>query len=531
MASITYRTDKKTGRIYAYQSESFRDPITKKGKTKQKYLGVFDKKSGQIVSTLKNKLDSNKAISVNSGIKPLNTDQNFPITTKIVGPYSVLDVINEQLSIIDLLKTSFPSLYTDILSIVYYIVQTGDALSNCGIWSRVNDHPSKRYYNSQFITGLLDDISTEQVDLFLSLWLKKFINTEYLCYDITSISSYNKNIPYIKRGYSRDHNNLPQINLAMLFGQQSKLPAFYRRISGNIVDVQTLDTTINSLDVMGIKGIKFILDRGFFSQNNVDLLLSRGSLHFTLAVPIRRKWVEKVKDEYSSSMCIPANHYFLDNEEFIYCKTQLYKWNNFNRRLYLHIYYNDYRAIDDYSHFIKDLKEYKISLESKKHIIEIDERFINYITINETPVRGRKIMYNNNKILEYKNKYAGYFCILSTFMKDPIEALEVYRHRDVVEKCFDDIKNETDMKRIRTHTSNRMDSKLFLHFLASIFISQLRNITSKDDKLYKLSPKRLLNHMSTLQKCTLKGSYKEFYTETDKLQKHVLEVFNISWPF
>jgi transposase len=529
VASITYRTNKSTGQVYAYQSESFRDPITKKVKTKQQYLGIFDKQSGQIVSSLKNNINKTKINHINSSVvEYFDTIQTF--NSKIVGPYMILDNICQQLSIANLLKIVFPTIYTDILSLVYYIVQIGDPLSNIGPWSKLYDHPSQQNYTSQCITKLLDKISSDQIDLFLNLWLKKFINTEYFCYDITSISSYNKSIDFVKRGYNRDHENLPQINLALIFGQQSKLPVYYRRIPGNIVDVQTLDSTIKHLDLLGIKGVRFILDRGFYSQQNVDTMLSRIGTHFTLAAPVRRKWVEKIIDEYSNRMCTPDNHYLLEDDEFIYAKSQLYKWSNSRRRLYLHLYYNDFRAVTDHNNFINELKAFKDQLERNNFNLMDDNYFLKYFNIKNTPIKGLSISYNNDMILEYKNKYAGYFCILSTFIKDPIEALNVYRHKDVVEKCFDDIKNDIDLDRIRVHTTSRMDSKIFLHFLAVIFISKIRNMTAKDNKLKNYSTKMLLNNMGTLQQANIKGSYKKFFTETDKLQNSILEFFGLSWP-
>ena len=42
MPSIVYRTDPKNGYVYAYESRSFRDPVTKKPRTKQTYLGRVD---------------------------------------------------------------------------------------------------------------------------------------------------------------------------------------------------------------------------------------------------------------------------------------------------------------------------------------------------------------------------------------------------------------------------------------------------------------------------------------------------------
>ena len=42
ISSIVYRTDKKTGYVYAYESFSYRDSVTKRPRSKQVYLGRVD---------------------------------------------------------------------------------------------------------------------------------------------------------------------------------------------------------------------------------------------------------------------------------------------------------------------------------------------------------------------------------------------------------------------------------------------------------------------------------------------------------
>ena len=49
MACIIYREDKKTGTKYAYRSESYRDPQTKKPKSKRTYLGRVDPVTNKII--------------------------------------------------------------------------------------------------------------------------------------------------------------------------------------------------------------------------------------------------------------------------------------------------------------------------------------------------------------------------------------------------------------------------------------------------------------------------------------------------
>ena len=49
MACIIYQTNKKTGIKYAYRSESYRDPETKKPKSRRTYLGRVDPITNEII--------------------------------------------------------------------------------------------------------------------------------------------------------------------------------------------------------------------------------------------------------------------------------------------------------------------------------------------------------------------------------------------------------------------------------------------------------------------------------------------------
>jgi len=49
MATIVYQLNQKTGVKYAYQSESYRDPVTKKPRTRRTYLGIVDPITGEII--------------------------------------------------------------------------------------------------------------------------------------------------------------------------------------------------------------------------------------------------------------------------------------------------------------------------------------------------------------------------------------------------------------------------------------------------------------------------------------------------
>ena len=79
-------------------------------------------------------------------------------------------------------------------------------------------------------------------------------------------------LPGRNQGYgnNKDHEPLEQINLALLFGQQSRLPFYYRKLAGNMADVKTLRKLLADMNTLGYEKIKVVLDRGFFSAANIN---------------------------------------------------------------------------------------------------------------------------------------------------------------------------------------------------------------------------------------------------------------------
>lgn len=54
--------------------------------------------------------------------------------------------------------------------------------------------------------------------------LEKLTDEEYWAYDSTSVSSYSESLRQVKYGRNKDGEKLLQINLALIFGENSGLP-------------------------------------------------------------------------------------------------------------------------------------------------------------------------------------------------------------------------------------------------------------------------------------------------------------------
>ncbi|MBA1336544.1 MAG: Mobile element protein [Firmicutes bacterium] len=268
------------------------------------------------------------------------------------------------------------------------------------------------------------------------------------------------------------------------------------------------------------------MDKGFYSQKNVDELLAAKD-KFILAVPNRLKWVQHIIDETRDTIQNPESYRKLDGE-ILYVHTKLYPWGKERRRCYVHLYYNAHAAAEAIDSFTEELLTYKEELESGQMVSNHEDAYKTFFVIKETPVRGRKVFFNNETIQKYRNQYAGFYALLTNDIKDPVEALRVYRNKDTVEKCFDDLKNQLDMKRLRIHSAASMDGRLFVQFIALIFISALRKKMRDTGLIDKYTTRELLLEMETLTKVRYSGKYGHILTEVTKPQSHILESLGIN---
>jgi transposase len=128
---------------------------------------------------------------------------------------------------------------------------------------------------------------------------------------------------------------------------------------------------------------------------------------------------------------------------------------------------------------------------------------------------------------QYINRYAGFQALLTNSIKNPIESLQIYRDKDVVEKSFDDLKNQLDMKRLRMHSSSTVDGRFFVQFIALIYMSALRKEMRKTGLIEQYTVRELLQEMETLTKIKYSGKYGHILTEITKQQREILKGMNI----
>lgn len=103
--------------------------------------------------------------------------------------------------------------------------------------------------------------------------------------------------------------------------------------------------------------------------------------------------------------------------------------------MYLHLYYNRQKAVDDELEFTKKMIMLNEEIINGNLVKEHSKLYEKYFDIKSTPKRGVKATAKQEVMDEAKNNY-GYFALISNELKDPVEALQIYRNKDLVEKAF-----------------------------------------------------------------------------------------------
>ena len=518
MASRTIHR-KPNGTAYVYSVESYWDKEKKAPRNRQKCIGRLDQATGQVVPTRKR----NRVQSVDAALAPdAQPGQLIGLRTKVIGPHALLTKVANDIGLAQALKRSFPETHKLILSLAFFIAQKGSALSRCDTWSCSHCHPQNEPITSQGVSELLKQLTEDSRQHFLSQWLRRLSEAELLCYDLTSISSYATANEFVRRGYNRDKENLPQINLAMLFGQRSGLPAYYRRLPGNISDTKTLQTTMRTLDFMGQTKLSVVLDRGFYSEQNVEALL-RKRFRFFIAVPKGRLWVRSIIDQYRDEIASPRRYKEVGDNEVLYMASHVHLLHG--RRCYVHLYYNSARAADDYDGLVKKLISCKEELETGNTKERHKDLYERYLHVRESRNGTVSVDYEDEEIRAYRNRYAGFFCILTNARADSEEVLEIYRRKDVVENCFDDLKNALDMKRLRIHSSSAMDTRLFIQFLALALLSRIRTVSREHKSLKHNTSREIIETMETITQIKCSSRANPIVTEAGPAERNIIDAF------
>jgi hypothetical protein len=514
---------------YIYQSTSYRN---QKGQPRNKRttIGKINPTTGQKIYKPQyiNKMKNAGTPLPTSETQPQYSIKDIKQSTILeYGLTNLLQKIAKQTGLYQSLQTACPKHAHQIYALANHLVANGDPYMHAQEWlNGVDNLKDTDNLSSQRISEILTDITFQQRETFYQQWCTHRSETEYLALDITSTSSYSELIEDVEWGYNRDEENLAQINLCMLMGETSRLPIYQTVYSGSLRDVSTLKTTLAKFEtIAGDKPILVVMDKGFASKKNITGLLEANK-KFVIAMPFTFAFTQQqIAKERETVDCL--KNVLVMGGESLRAVTKRVFWGDVGYEVFVHVFFNPVRAVNDRERIFAGVLEMqkKAVVEPLKYVDDV--LYQRYLSFEQVGVSGYMVEVRAD-VVESAYRNAGWLVIVSNEVELAVEALRIYRAKDVVEKGFLCLKNSLDVGRLRVHGDEAVQNKVFIGFVALILLSYIHNVMLASGLYRKWTLKQLLRVLAKHRVIEFKGS-KIFYPVT-KDQRLIYQEFGIPVP-
>ena len=502
----------KDGSKYVYLiTKSFRNS---KGQPDNKRIsiGKLDADSGKLIPNMNYYEHFNKPQPV-----------NMPDMIRNCGSYAVCKKLVNTLGLDESLSKAFPEQYIDILTGAHYMLTSGSVMYYLDDWLDGTISFNKDPMTDVAIGKTFKAITEENKSIFFRDWMMKKGQKEFIAYDVTSISSYSKGIENVEYGYNRDKEKLPQVNYGMYFGEESRLPFYYRVYPGSINDKTHCEYMIEGTDWLDFKKAYFVMDKGFYTEDNLKFIVDKGH-RFMITMPPSIKLYKRLVDENKDD--IVNNIDYKMKDRLMYCKTV--EDNTYGFRMRAHIFYNQDKAAENARSIYEKLEAMTNDISKMTELPSEKSAYNDFFNLSLKS--GHVVAERKNDAIKTALSRCGFFIILETALnKDSQEVLNIYASRDCIEKCFDDLKNELDLDRLRCSKEETVNGKCFVSFISLILLSQLRKNLSGYMVKNRMTMKKILLELDKIKIVYDSGKPEKYrlLNPLTKKQKDILSALNL----
>lgn len=442
--------------------------------------------------------------------------------TSPLGEFLVGEILAE-LGVASMLESAFGATDARLITLVAaYMFSRGNVMQGTGDWCA--DHVlGGDSITSQSTSSLFSRLTRNKRMDFFKEWAASLAQSEYLAYDVTSLSSYSKGIGELEWGYNRDGEKLPQLNLGMYVGRTSHLPAFYTTYPGSIVDKSHLPYMMAENEEISVdtENVAFVMDRGFCTTSNIEYM-AREHYTFIIGVDGHHKATRRAIDSVRMTIMSSKNrlaggiHAQMVHDRFYGISSNLHVF--FDEELARRQRADLYRRVDaDREELtqLTDLSERDIKRLSRFHLIEVADD-------------GSLTFSEDHTAVDRATANCGFFCLLTNegFLTCA-DVLKIYRERDVIEQGFDELKNHLDMARLRTHTDETTAGKVFCAFVSLIVTMHMEKTPAFPMERKNLTKKKIISELDKAKVVTTTLG-KRLMNPLTRLQKDILAPFNIT---
>lgn len=348
--------------------------------------------------------------------------------------------------------------------------------------------PNMKIFSDATVSRLFHDIDMDQIIGFLDDWNKEQDHRQriYISYDSTNKNCQAGDIDILEFGHAKDDKNIPIFNLAVAYDKTNKKPLFFEQYPGSICDVTQLKYLIDKVKTYGYKHIGFVLDRGYFSRDNIRYMDKNG-YQFILMVkgckPLVSSLIEarRGKFEEDRTCHIPATS--------VYGTTIEAPLFSEDKQRFFHLYYKPEKAAFERWALEKKLENMSAALrECLGKEVPADSAFSHYFDLTKDDASCLVTFSEKQDVVTRELRLCGYFCIVSSEKMSATDAYFLYKGRDPSEKLFRADKTFIGSRSMRVHSKESLSAKVWLEFCALIIRNRIYNLLK--DEMIRLKVKK-----------------------------------------
>ena len=391
-----------------------------------------------------------------------------------VGAYFVLRKIIEEYNLVELLGGYFEQrdlgLFLDLA--VYSIIAENNASQYYPDYTY--NHPlftnGMKQYSDSTVSDFLNSVTDDQSIGFLNSWNETRNHREkiYISYDSTNKNCQAGDIEMVEFGHPKVDVGQPVFNYAVAYDTHNQEPLFYEKYPGSLNDISQLQFMLDKAFGYGYKKIGFILDRGYFSCENIQYMDKCG-YSFVIMVRGMASLVNELVLEHKGTFeSKRVNNIY---EYGVYGKTvkhRLYAGDKKER--YFHLYHSISKESAERAGIENRLNQMTLYLKKYQNKVkEFGPGFEKYFNLHyDEKTQAFVLPEERCSVVERELDLAGYFCIITSEKMSAKEAIELYKSHDTSEKLFRGDKSYLGNKSIRVYSEESARAKIFVEFVAMI---------------------------------------------------------------
>jgi len=514
---MAYIVEQQKGKsIYVYKVESYWDRDKQQPRQRRVYLGKKETPDG-----------------------PLLTKRSFylpPLRTSLdYGHVYLLRQLADRLGLVDVLASIFTTQAELLLLLAMYEITEERPLYLFPPWAEGVVHDVASIPSESKLSGVLQELgrSERRRDAFFRAWIQRQITVEAIVYDITSISSHSRGIDLCEWGYNRDGESLPQVNLGLVCSMPGQVPLAYRVYPGSLADVSTLPKTVTYLRGLGIDRPLLVLDRGFWSRQNVQRLHEAG-VPFLVALPFTTAAAGSIITQVRKTIRTPA-HVMKEQNRLLYHQQVIVTVEDVP--LTVQVFFDPKRQVDEEQAFYVRLLDCEEAVGAfatpttarVRRALDEHYRDMRSCFAIETEEGTARLARKPLAITRRLNRMGHLLLATTTPSVDPLEDLRRYRLRDLIEKLIDGMKHEMDGRRLRVHSTDAMQGRLFVLFISMILRCAVEQACREAKLLPNHTVAEVFAELRKIKRVEMADGT-TFITELTKKQRTLYEALKVVLP-